>query len=173
MWWPQPPLRCWLGLVSQLQARLYLLSGLVHFGQHGGGRGCGGCQWAKLCRILCLSSYARMCERTVCVNGSCEEESASEFSRVRKKRELFQDEILGSLEAQGTAGAILPPSALVPSSFPSLSNLLHFLPRFLVSPSLFILSCRNFFFFNPQVLLTWMLLFQNEIKLHHNTPGPL
>lgn len=39
-----------------------------------------------------------------------ERESEESFSR---------DEILGFLEAQGTAGALLPPSALIPSSFPT------------------------------------------------------
>lgn len=59
----------------------------------------------------------------------------AEFSRERERKESFsRDEILGSVEAQGTAGALLPPSALIPSSFPSLSDLLHFLLRFPVSP---------------------------------------
>lgn len=42
-----------------------------------------------------------------------------ESARAReRKASSSRDEILGSLEAQGTAGALLPPSALIPSSFP-------------------------------------------------------
>lgn len=55
------------------------------------------------------------------------------FPEKERKESFSRDEILGSLEAQGSAGALLSPSALSPSSFlltflcPSLPPLLPFL----------------------------------------------
>lgn len=81
----------------------------------------GGGEWAKLWRILCLSLYVRLCETgCVCKQQLCRG-VLTEFSRDREKKESFsKDKILGSLEAQGTAGALFPslrPHSLLLSLF--------------------------------------------------------
>lgn len=104
---------------NRLQGWLYLLLGLAHGG--GGGR-------AGLRRITRLSSQNGCVKVAVCVNGSCDEGSAYRIFQRKKEKSFSRDEILGSVEAQGTVGALLPPSALGPSSLLlSLSDLLHFL----------------------------------------------
>lgn len=78
----------------------------------------------------------------VCVNGSCDEGSAYRIFQREKEKSFSRDEILGSLEAQRTVGALFPPSALKPTS-PSCSPFpIPFTSSFHV-PSLFI-SVINF-----------------------------
>lgn len=75
---------------------------------------------------VCL--HIRPCESSrVCVNGSCDEGSACRIFQRKKEKSFSRDEILGSLEAQRTVGALFPPSTLNPSPLLSLSDPLHFL----------------------------------------------
>lgn len=90
--------------------------------QGGGAENCGGCR-------VCLRMYDCVkLEQQLC-RGECLQ-NFPERQRKKERKSFSRDEILGSLEAQGTAGALLPPSALLPSSFSSLSYLLHFLSCF-------------------------------------------
>lgn len=82
-----------------------------------------------------LSLYVRHCE-SWCV-GKQQLGTHRFFPEKWRKRNIFsRDEILGSLEAQGTAGALLPLSNLIPSfSSSSLSFQARSLPPFSLSDS--------------------------------------
>lgn len=82
-----------------------------------------------------LSLYVRHCE-SWCV-GKQQLSTHRFFPEKWRKRNIFsRDEILGSLEAQGTAGALLPLSNLIPSfSSSSLSFQARSLPPFSLSDS--------------------------------------
>lgn len=131
---------------NRLQGRLCLLSGLAHGGQHRAGRGGGwgvggvGSSWA-LQNTASVFTYGCV-KVAVCVNGSCDEGSAYRIFQRKKEKSFSRDEILGSLEAQRTVGALFPPSALNPSSpLLSLSDPPHFL---LPCPPLFSYLCHKY-----------------------------
>lgn len=111
---------------NRLQGWLYLLLGLAHGGE-------GGSSWAVQ---NTPSVFAYGCVKVaVCVNGSCDEGSAYRIFQRKKGKSFSRDEILGSVEAQGTVGALLPPS-LRPRPFlpSSLTFRSPSLPPFHVSP---------------------------------------
>lgn len=129
--WPQPPLyRSWLGLVCQLWRRL-------HKGKEKGDEN----SWEYWFVLICKTVWKLM-------RGQTAAEYSQIFPEGRRKRKIFsRDEILGSLEAQGTAGALLP---LSPATF-SPPLLLSFQPPSL--PPLLLclcfLLCFYLFFFLP------------------------
>lgn len=76
------------------------------------------------------------------MNSSCEAGVLAEFSREKEKESFSRDEILGSLEAQGTAGALsLPPPSFPPPALPVFPTSFT---SSLASPSV-LLSARVFF----------------------------
>lgn len=80
---------------------------------------------AEYCACLIMYDCVKM---NVSVSSSCDEGSACRIFQTKERKESFsRDEILGSLEAQGTVGALFPPSIIIPSSCLALSNVVHFL----------------------------------------------
>lgn len=138
--WPQPSLHSWHG--SAFLLRSAVRTGPLRAAERGG-------RWkecSELQRIQCLSPSVRLCESvwTAAVYWM----ALVEFSRERQKerKSFSRDEILGSGEAQGTAGELLPPP-LFSSFLP-----LHFFPHCFI-------VLRAWALTSPTAVLTMFLLF--------------